>query len=148
MRLSLRLILFLVAGITLVTLLVARNEVRSEKRGLRTELETQMYVYFLPLHSHFTMAGVLAIFHDASYIEAQSVRIWRETLWHVIAQVLLIVLITVLIIRWTIILPISRTAQWVKDLRIGRTKFRPSAPKEEPVSSAASPVANFTRAIR
>lgn len=39
MRLSLRLILFLVAGITLVTFLVARNEVRSEKRGLRTELE-------------------------------------------------------------------------------------------------------------
>lgn len=33
-----RLILFLVAGITLVTFLVVRNEVRSEKRGLRTDL--------------------------------------------------------------------------------------------------------------
>ena len=39
MRLSLRLILFLVAGITLVTFLVARNQVRGEKRGLRADLE-------------------------------------------------------------------------------------------------------------
>ena len=31
----------------------------------------------------------------------------------------MIVLVTVLIIRWTIILPISRTAQWMKDLRAG-----------------------------
>ncbi|MBZ5672497.1 MAG: hypothetical protein LAO04_22580, partial [Acidobacteriia bacterium] len=43
----------------------------------------------------------------ASYIEAQSERIWRETVWHVIAQVLLIVLVTILIIRWSIVLPIS-----------------------------------------
>ena len=39
MRLSFRLILFLVVGITLVTFLVARNQVRSEKRGLRADLE-------------------------------------------------------------------------------------------------------------
>ena len=39
MRLSLRLILFLVVGITLVTFLVARNQVRGEKRGLRADLE-------------------------------------------------------------------------------------------------------------
>src|SRR6202008_3872501 len=33
-RLSLRLIVFLVLGISLVTFVVARNQVRSEKRGL------------------------------------------------------------------------------------------------------------------
>jgi hypothetical protein len=38
-RLSLRLILFLVVGITLVTFLVARSQVRGEKRGLRADLE-------------------------------------------------------------------------------------------------------------
>jgi len=233
-RLSLRLILFLVAGITIVTFLVARNEVRSEKRGLRTDLErragilaeslqeivepalehgsrdqlrrvverfsnrerlagvvvyddggkilaessnlsaginsvqvpleqlkatdtgigefrkigdTQMHVYFLPLHNRATMAGVLAIFHDASYIYTQSARIWRETLWHVIAQVLLIVLITVLIIRWTIVLPISRTAQWMKDLRIGRAKFRPNAPKEDFLAPFSQEVLNMARSL-
>jgi trehalose-6-phosphate synthase len=233
-RLSLRLILFLVAGITLVTFLVARNEVRSEKRGLRTDLErragilaeslqeivepalerssrdqlrrvverfsnrerlagvvvyddhgqvlaessnltaginsvpvpleqlkandaglsefrkvgeAQMHVYFLPLHNRSNFVGVLAIFHDAGYIYAHSARIWRDTLWHVIAQVLLIVLITILIIRWTIILPISRTAQWMKDLRIGRTKFRPSAPKEDFLAPFSQEVMNMARSL-
>ena len=39
MKLSLRLILFLVIGISLVTFFIARNQVRSEKRGLRADLQ-------------------------------------------------------------------------------------------------------------
>ena len=234
MRLSLRLILFLVVGITLVTFLVARNQVRAEKRGLRADLvrraevlaeslqeivepnlekgsreqlkrvverfgnrerlagvvvyDTQgevlaessnlvarfspppapldrlssnsegisqfltlgdepMHVYYIPLHSRSSFAGVLAIFHDASYIEAQSARIWRDTLWHVIAQVLLIVLVTVLIIRWTIVLPISRTAQWMKDLRIGRMNPRPKLPTEDFLAPFSEEVVNLARSL-
>ncbi len=237
MRLSLRLILFLVVGITLVTFLVARNQVRSEKRGLRADLERRagilaeslqeiiepalergsrdslrriverygnrerlagvvvydpqgnviaetpsltslfnqppvpikelqagqggsskffdhdgksmaIHGYFLPLHSKSSsVIGYLGIFHDASYIEAQSVRIWRETLWHVVAQVLLIVLITVLIIRWTIILPISRTAQWMKDVRAGRTVSRPSLPKGDFLEPFTREVQNLTESL-
>jgi alpha,alpha-trehalose-phosphate synthase [UDP-forming] len=233
-RLGLRLILLLVAGITLVTFLVARNQVRTEKRGLRADLERRaeilaeslqeiiepalergshdqlrrvverfgnrerlagvvvyddrgevlaessnltarfdpppvpldrvkkeelgvdeflelggrtMNVYYLPLHDRSSMDGVLAIFHDASYIEAQSDRIWRETLWHVIAQVLLIVLITVLIIRWTIILPISRTAQWMKELRIGRLGPRPTIPKEDFLAPFSQEVVHLARSL-
>ena len=77
------------------------------------------------------LAGFLAIYHDASYVEAQSLRIWRETLWHVIAQVLLIVLITVLIVQWTIIGPISRTAEWMRQVRVGKISSRPDLPKED-----------------
>jgi uncharacterized membrane protein affecting hemolysin expression len=39
MKLSIRLILFLVAGITVVTFIVSKNEVRWHKRGLRADLE-------------------------------------------------------------------------------------------------------------
>ena len=237
MRLSLRLILFLVAGITLVTFLVARNQVRGENRGLRADLERRAEIlaeslreiiepalergsrdqlrhiverygnrerlagvvvydpqgnvitetpsltarfssppvpvkeldagqdgaskfydnggksmaihgYFLPLHSKSSsVIGYLGIFHDASYIEAQSLRIWRDTLWHVVAQVLLIVLITVLIIRWTIILPISRTAQWMKDVRAGRTASRPSLPKGDFLEPFTREVQNLTESL-
>lgn len=235
-RLSLRLILFLVVGITLVTFLVARNQVRSEKRGLRADLERraeilaeslqeivepamergsreqlrhiverfgnrerlegvivydkegealvessnlrsrfevppvprsvangqqdglseflnlngkQVHAYYLPLHNHGYIVGVLAIFHDASYIEAQSLRIWRETLWHVVAQVLLIVLVTVLIIRWTIILPISRTAQWMKEVRSGRSRShsKPKLPAEAFLMPLSQEVMNLTRSL-
>src|SRR5271169_4124754 len=179
MKLSLRLIPILAIAITLVTFVVARNQVRSEKRGLQADLERRaeilaeslqetvepvlqrgatgqlrrivdrfgnrehlvgiaiydndgkdlamspkldasletppdvftqseeqnhgagsyepigrmmMYVYAVPLHRDSEVAGGLVLFHDASYIEAQSSRIWREALWHVVIQVLLIIL--------------------------------------------------------
>ena len=233
MRLSLRLILFLVVGISLVTFVISRNQVRAEKRGLRADLErraavlaeslqeivepalgkgsraqlrhivdrfedrqhlagvivydasgnvlaasssldrytvppvplarvttanegvsefldlggTPMNAYYLALHDGDSLAGVLAIFHDASYIEAQSKRIWRETIWHVIAEVLLVVFVTVLIIRWTIVLPISRTAQWMKDLRSGRVRPRPELPKEAFLAPFSQEVVNFARSL-
>ncbi|MGP8157205.1 MAG: trehalose-6-phosphate synthase [Candidatus Acidiferrales bacterium] len=235
MKLSLRLILFLVAGITLVTFLVARNQVRAEKRGLRADMEKRaailaeslqeivepalergshdqlrriveqfgdrerlagiavydtrgnvlaessgltkrftppappleqemsddqgvsefvnlggeaMHAYYLPLHGNQDQfAGVLAVFHDASYIEAQSDRIWRDTIWHVVAQVLLVVLVTVLIIRWTIILPISRTAQWMKALRVGRQVPRPKIPNEDFLAPFSQEVMNMARSL-
>ena len=234
MKLSLRLILFLVAAVTIVTFIVSKNEVRAEKRGLRTDLvhraqilseslqeivepalekgsreqlrhiverfgnreqlagvavydnhgvllaessnlqnrfvpppvplaqvtannnglsqfinvgSEPMHVYYMPLHDKTSVTGVLAIFHDVGYIESQSARMWRATFWHVIAEVLLIVLITVLIIRWTIVLPISRTAQWMKDIRRGRAMPSPPGPKESFLAPFTSEVMNLTRSL-
>ena len=112
------------------------------------DLGTQpVYVYYIPLHDRTGISGVLAIFHDASYIEMQSARMWRTTVWHVIFEVLLIVLITVLIIRWTIVLPISRTAQWMKDIRKGHALPNPAMPKEEFLAPFTSEVVNLTRSL-
>jgi alpha,alpha-trehalose-phosphate synthase [UDP-forming] len=235
-KLSIRLILFLVAGITVVTFVIARNQVRAEKRGLRADLERRaeifaeslqeivepalergsreqlrrivdrfgnrerlagvavynadgnvlaessslvirfppppvprervetagqgvseflsvngepMHAYYLPLHSKSPteIDGILGVFHDAGYIEAQSERIWRDTLWHVIAQVLLVVFVTILIIRWTIILPLSRTAQWMKDLRSGRATPRPPLPKDDFFGPLSQEVVNLSRSL-
>lgn len=208
MKLSLRLIASLVISISLVTFLVARSQVRSEKRGLRADLaqraeiltaslqetlqpilqqkgaasqlqriverfgdrehlagvaiydragkvvavstnlqreseippdayvqarsddrgaggfanvgDKSMYVYAWPLHRGGELDGVVVTFHDASYIESQSSRIWRSALWHVIVQVLLIVLITYVVMRWTVVGPIARMSQWMRDLRTGK----------------------------
>ena len=106
-----------------------------------------MHVYYMPLHDRTSVTGVLAIFHDVGYIESQSARMWRATFWHVIAEVLLIVLITVLIIRWTIVLPISRTAQWMKDIRRGRAMPSPPGPKESFLAPFTSEVMNLTRSL-
>ena len=236
MKLSLRLILFLVVGITIVTFVVAGNQVREEKRGLRDDLQRRaeilaeslqeivepavergaqqelrrivdrfgnrerlagvavydasgrvlaesaslvtkyptppvpveqvearpqgvgefvklsnepMHAYYLALHAHSTnkIDGILGIFHDAGYIEAQSQQIWRDTIWHVVAQVLLVVFVTILIIRWTIVLPISRTTQWMKDVRSGRTTSRPPLPKDDFFRPLSQEVVNLTRSL-
>ncbi len=100
-----------------------------------------MYMYAMPLHRDTTLAGVLVTFHDSRYIEAQSADIWRSALWHVIAQVLLIVLITILIIRSTIVSPITRISQWMKDLRTGKITPLPPASQGDflqPLTSEAA----------
>jgi trehalose-6-phosphate synthase len=231
MKLSLRLIPILAVAITIVTFIVARNQVRSEKHGLRADLERRseilaeslqesvepviqkgstsqlrrlverfgnrehlegvaiydangkvtavsskldtdaetppavfaksvelnrpvgeyekvgsstMYVYALPLHRDTQLAGVLVLFHDASFIEAQSTRIWRDALWHVVAQVLLIILITFFVIRWTIVGPIAKVAHWMRDLRHGKFvpfPYRTSESFLGPLSTEAASLA-------
>ncbi len=212
MRVSVRLILALIAGVTLVTFLFARSEVDSEKRGLRSDLERRaevlgdivaedvgpietagprerlqqrrlqqiverfgnrerlvgaavydlqgellavsskvaeeiaqepavteqvkrqdreggsflqagnktMHVFVMPLTGDAGVTGKLVILHDASYIQAQSVAIWRQAVWHVLLQVLIITTITMLIVRWSIVGPLAKTAQWLRELRAGR----------------------------
>jgi len=205
--LSIRLIISLILGVTLVSLLSSYYEVRAERRGLRKELERRaevlaeslaenvepylderslkqlqrivgrfsnrehlvgvailntklepiaassglaqqlkiqslaipqaiannkresqfvqraggsQHIYVLPLHRNDEVVGELVIVHDASYINAQTVHVWRETFLRVLVQVVLIALITLLIVRWSIAGPIARAAQWMKALRTGR----------------------------
>jgi trehalose 6-phosphate synthase len=73
-----------------------------------------------PLHHGDDLVGSLAIVHDTGYIRAESMRIWRETFLSALIHVVLIVLITLLIVRWSIAGPIARTANWIKALRTGR----------------------------
>src|ERR1041385_1767609 len=77
-----------------------------------------IHVYLLPLRPVDGSNSSLAVFHDASYIGAEREQIWRDTLWHVAAQVLLVVFLTFLVVRWTILLPIARTTQWIKELQM------------------------------
>jgi trehalose-6-phosphate synthase len=80
-----------------------------------------LHIYALPLNDDGKQGrAVLAIVHEASYIHTQTARLWRETFFRVLVQVLLIVLITVLIVRWSIGGPIARLSGWLRALRTGR----------------------------
>lgn len=79
-----------------------------------------VHISVIPLYSPDKSLGALAIVHDAGYIRAQSLRIWRDTFLSGLVQVILIALITLLIVRWSIEGPIARTAHWMRALRTGR----------------------------
>jgi len=79
-----------------------------------------IHIYAMPLHNGDDVVGSLAIVHDSGYIHAESLRIWRETFLSALMHVVLIVLITLLMVRWSIAGPIARTANWIKALRTGR----------------------------
>ena len=96
---------------------IAQNQEQSEFVRISTG---RLHVYVLPLHRDAELIGELVIVHNASYIDTQIARVWRDTFLRVLAQVFLIVLITVLIVRWSIAGPIARAAEWMRALRTGK----------------------------
>jgi trehalose 6-phosphate synthase len=63
--------------------------------------------------------GFLAVFHDASHIEARVAEVWRRGFLRLLTQVLLISAITLWIVRFDILAPIERTAEWMRLQRAG-----------------------------
>jgi trehalose-6-phosphate synthase len=90
--------------------------------------EASVYIYAVPLHQGAAVVGGLAIVHDASYINAQSKKVWRASFLRVLVLVFLITLITLLIVRWSIAGPIARAAQWMRAMRTGKNTPRPAMP--------------------
>jgi trehalose 6-phosphate synthase len=87
-----------------------------------------VHILGLPIRRQDEVVGGLAVVHDASYIRAQILLVWRQTFFRVLAQVFLIVLITLLIVRWSIAGPIARAALWMRALRTGKISFRQEVP--------------------
>ena len=108
---------------------------------------TAMHVFVMPLVGDDGLAGKLVIFHDASYIEAQSLEIWRHAVWHGLVQVLLITLITLLIVRWSIVGPIAKTAQWVREMRAGRKSPPPDVAAADIIGSLSHEVVNIAHSL-
>ena len=106
-----------------------------------------IHIYASPLHRGDDVIGSLAIVHDSGYIRGGSLRIWRETFLSALAYVVLIVLITLLIVRWSIAGPIARTAHWMKALRTGRGAVRIRVPDLEMFRPLAREVATFAESL-
>jgi uncharacterized membrane protein affecting hemolysin expression len=90
-----------------------------------------VHIFALPLHRQDQIIGGLAVVHDARYIRAQTLSAWREAFLSVLIQVVLIVFVTLLIVRWSIAGPIARAAQWMRALRMGRISSRQQMPDLE-----------------
>jgi alpha,alpha-trehalose-phosphate synthase [UDP-forming] len=116
--------------------------------GVFTRLQNDpVEIYALPLHSHDQIVGGLAIVHDASYINQQSVRVWRETFIRSLVQVLLIAVVTLLIVRWSVIGPIAKAAQWMRALRTGRGPSLTQAPDLDLLHPLADEVKTFAASL-
>jgi trehalose-6-phosphate synthase len=98
-----------------------------EAGGFQRVGGASLHIYALPLHRHNEVIGGLAIVHDASYIRTETLLIWRETFLRAMSHAFLIVLITLLSVRWSIAGPIARTAEWMRALRTGRIPSRQNA---------------------
>ena len=129
----------------LVTEAIAQNQRHSDFVTLN---QKPMHILVLPLHGEAGVVGALAIFHDASFIDAQSSRLWEETFLRTLAHTLFIVLATLLVIRWSIEGPIVRTANWIRELRAGKNVDHTSLPEGDLFASLAQEVSHLAKSLK
>ena len=88
-----------------------------------------MHIYALPLHSDGKAAGVLALFHDTTYINTQVSHTLRDALLTALIQTVLITGLAMVLVRWTFTNPLTRTAKWLRTMRTGQTHAPPTLPE-------------------
>ena len=106
-----------------------------------------VHILVLPIRRQDEVLGGLAVVHDVSYIRAQILLAWRQTFFRVLAQGFLIVLVTLLIVRWSIAGPIARAALWMRGLRTGRISVRQGVPDLDMFRPLAREVATMAESL-
>jgi trehalose-6-phosphate synthase/uncharacterized membrane protein affecting hemolysin expression len=118
-----------------------------EAGGFQRTGDASLHIYALPLHQRDEVIGSLAIVHDAGYIRTETLHTWRETFLRALAHAFLIVLITLVIVRWSMAGPITRTAQWMRALRTGRVPPRQKAADQDLFRPLTREVAAFAESL-
>jgi alpha,alpha-trehalose-phosphate synthase [UDP-forming] len=112
----------------------------------------RVYLLAAPLHAvDRSIAGGIVIVYDTGYIRSEIFRVWSRVFIHIAGQVLVIVAITLLIVRWSLAGPIARAAQWMRTLRTGRAATQPPADDLDfflPLAREMAPLAESMRQAR
>lgn len=103
------------------------------------------HLYARPLSDNGKVLGALVIVHDAEFIHAQLRRLWLTAFLRVLTQTVLIAVVVLLVIRWSVMGPIARMADWMKRLRAGETAEMFTLPKEDIFAPIAKEVTTFAR---
>jgi trehalose 6-phosphate synthase len=86
-----------------------------------------MHLFAQPLRADARVIGAIAIFQDVAFLGTP---VWRHALTSV-AQTLLIVGLTLLVVRWSLGTPLRHMTQWLHDLRTGNLSVDGKLPNEE-----------------
>jgi len=108
------------------------RQTRADKTG--NDEVVALHIHAVPLHRNDELAGALALFHDTSYIDVQVEHTLRDSMVNASVQTLLIAGLALLLVRWTFMRPLKRTAHWLRTLRTGSAsgaKAPPGLPQGE-----------------
>src|SRR6202167_788178 len=107
-----------------------------------------MHVYAMPLHRNNQAVGVLVLIHDTSYIDTQVSHTLRDSLVNALVQTLFITGLALILVRWTLTGPLTRTAKWLRGLRTGQSGHAtnpPALPEGEPFDQIHREVTHLAR---
>lgn len=133
--------------------IIFKNFEEGSGKGFYEKISTiQMYLFALPVFTDDgTRTGTVVIFNDASYIDKYLNDIWFRNFLRVLANALLISVITLFVIRWSIMSPIAKMGEWMKSVRKGNPDEILKMPKEDlfaPISKELSGLAKSLAVAR
>ena len=111
---------------------VREAELSGEGRTvLVKEGQRRWHLHALPVHGGEGPEAILLLVHDAGYIRARAGKVWRENFLRLFFHVLVIALITLLIVRWSLLQPLAKTVDWMKRIRAGEPVGQIALPQED-----------------
>ena len=125
-----------------ITEAISRTEVRT---GFRTLEGRKTYVYATPLQQDDKTVGALAVFLDAGQLATAELELWQLNAVRFFVLSLSISLITFLVLRMTIMRPMSALAEWTKTLKVGKPLPPPSVPDAHLFGPLAQEVSGLAR---
>jgi len=90
-----------------------------------------MFIYAVPLTRGDQALGALLVVFDTSYIDSRVLLTLRDALLTALLETLLVSGLALVLVRWTFLDPLKRTAKWLRTLRAGETQIPASLPQGE-----------------
>jgi alpha,alpha-trehalose-phosphate synthase [UDP-forming] len=90
-----------------------------KKAGFGHSEDSQWLEDVTPLHGDGRIIGVLVVLSDASYIHDEGNKLWWHSFWRILAFVVLIVGVTLLMVRWFLMRPMTRVVERLRGVRLG-----------------------------
>src|ERR1044071_1990035 len=105
-----------------ITRLVQKAVRRSSDASEMMSLDRKpIFVHATPFSDQDGFEGLLVGFHDTSSLRSTLFHMWQDSFFHVLVQLLIISVVTLLIIRWSVMDPLTQMAEWIKKIRSGET---------------------------
>jgi trehalose 6-phosphate synthase len=85
----------------------------------------------LPLHDGNRLEGGLVLLADAGYIRSQGNEVWRRSFWRIATMVIVIVLVTLGMVSWFLMRPMTEVVERLRRLRTGYVEKVPDPKAKE-----------------
>ena len=105
------------------------------------------YLRAVPIRREGRLAGALTLCYDPGYIDAYGRDLWREGFLRLLFQLLLLSLAILLIVRWNLIGPVRKTADWMRRLRLGEPPDTLTPPKGDVFAPLSREMSNMAASL-
>ncbi|HVQ78236.1 MAG TPA: trehalose-6-phosphate synthase [Candidatus Binatia bacterium] len=119
----------------------------SVRRGVRSIQDRTHFVFVAPLVRDERVVGAVAVFLDASHLEAAEWRLWEFNAIRFVVLAVVVSAIAALVVWLSISRPMARMAEWTKTLKTGKPMPPPAISDYELFAPLASEVTGLARSL-